>query len=138
MSLTSHSDSSYESRFKNNTNMNWAKNWKVSIWFKRKKKNFRDFRVLDSCPLPKIKNLEISEISFSSNFDNDCNSRFKNASKWTETKTERFRYDLEQKRKFPRFPSFQFCPIPKIENLEIPKISLFLQILTVVVTQDLK
>ena len=42
----------------------------------------------------------------------------------TETKTKRFQYDLEQKGKFPRFPSFRFCPIPKIENLEILEICL--------------
>ena len=43
----------------------------------------------------------------------------KTPEKWSETKTKRFRYDLEQKRKFPRFPSFRFCLIPKIENSEI-------------------
>ena len=50
-----------------------------------------------------------------------------------ETKTKRFQYDLEQKGKFPRFSSFRFCPIPKIENSGILEISLLLQILTVVV-----
>ena len=39
--------------------------------------------------------------------------------KQNERKTKRLNYDLEQKRKFPRFPSFRFCPIPKIENSEI-------------------
>ena len=58
--------------------------------------------------------------------------------KSTDTKVLRFQYDLEQKGKFLRFPSFRFCPIPKIKNLEISKMSLLLQILTVVVTQDLK
>ena len=43
----------------------------------------------------------------------------KTPEKWSETKSKRFRYDLEQKRKFPRFPSFRFCLIPKIENSEI-------------------
>ena len=33
MSLTSNSDTSYYSRFKNNKNMKWAKNCKVPIWF---------------------------------------------------------------------------------------------------------
>ena len=43
---------------------------------------------------------------------------------WTERKTERFRYDFKQtKKKFPRFPSFWFCPIPKIKNSEISEIS---------------
>ena len=58
--------------------------------------------------------------------------------KWTEAKTERFRYDLEEKRKFPRFPSFQFCPLPKIQISKFSEISFLLQILTVDVTQDLK
>ena len=35
---------------------------------------------------------------------------------------------------FSRFPSFQFYPIPKIENSEISESFLLLQILTVVVT----
>ena len=48
-----------------------------------------------------------------------------------ETKTKRFQYDLEQKGKFPRFPSFRFCSIPKIENSEISEISLLIQISTV-------
>ena len=48
-----------------------------------------------------------------------------------EAKTKRFQYDLEQKRKFPRFPSFRFCSVPKIENSEISENSLLIQILTV-------
>ena len=40
----------------------------------------------------------------------------KTPKKWAETKTEKFRYDLEQKQKFPRFPSFRFRLIPKIET----------------------
>ena len=35
----------------------------------------------------------------------------------TETKTKRFQYDLEQKAKFPRFPSFRFCPITQDRKL---------------------
>ena len=48
-----------------------------------------------------------------------------------ETKTKRLQYDLEQKGKFSRFPSFRFCSIPKIENSEISENSLLIQILTV-------
>ena len=55
MSLLSISDSSYKSRFKNDKNMNWAKNRKVPIWLKRKKKNFRDFQVFDFALHPKSK-----------------------------------------------------------------------------------
>ena len=55
MSLLSNSDSSYKSRFKNDKNMNWAKNRKVPMWLKRKKKNFRDFSVFDFALHPKSK-----------------------------------------------------------------------------------
>ena len=55
MSLPSNSGSSYKSRFKNDRNMNWAKNRKVPIWLKRKKKNFRDFQVFDFALHPKSK-----------------------------------------------------------------------------------
>ena len=47
-----------------------------------------------------------------------------------ETKTKRFQYDLEEKGKFPRFPSSRFCSIPEIENSEISENSLLIQILT--------
>ena len=40
---------------------------------------------------------------------------------------------LEEQRKFVRFPSFRFCPIPKIENSEISETFILLQILTVAV-----
>ena len=40
----------------------------------------------------------------------------------------------EKNRKFPRLPSFRFCPIPGIENSEIAESVLLLQILTVFVT----
>ena len=53
-------------------------------------------------------------------------------------KTSGSRYGLRKKKKIPRFPSFQFCPIPKIQNSEISEICLFLQILAVVINQDLK
>ena len=82
MSPTWNSDSSYNSRFENHKNMNWAENLKVPIWFKRKNKNFWDFQVFNfALYIPKIENSEISEIFFISNFDTDCNSRFKNAQK---------------------------------------------------------
>ena len=42
------------------------------------------------------------------------------------TKTKRFQYDLDQKEKFLRLPSFLFCTIPKIENSEIPENSLLI------------
>ena len=58
--------------------MNWAKNWKVLIWFKRKTKNFRDVQVFHFALYP---SLEISEISLTPNYGTDYNSRFKKAIK---------------------------------------------------------
>ena len=55
----------------------------------------------------------------------------KTPKKLIELKTKRFQYDLEQNGKFPRFPSFRFCSIPKIENSEISENSLLIQISTV-------
>ena len=58
--------------------------------------------------------------------------------KWTETKTKRLEYGQEEKWTFPRFLSFRFCPIVKIENSEISEIYLLLQILTEIIPQDSK
>ena len=116
--------------------MNWAKNWKVLIWFKRKKKNFRDFRVFDFALYPRSKTRKSRKFFFTLNYGTDYNSRFENTKKVNWDKTERFQYDLEQKGKFPRFKfprflSFWFCSIPKIENSEVSENSLLIQILTV-------
>ena len=111
--------------------MNWAKNWKVLIWFKRKNKNFRDFRVFDFALYPRSKTRKSRKFFFTLNYDTDYNSRFENIKKVNWDKTERFQYDLEQKGKFPRFLSFWFCSIPKIENSEVSENSLLIQILTV-------
>ena len=132
MSLTSNSDSSYNSRFKNHKNMNWAENWKVPIWFKRKNKNFRDFQVFDFALYPKLKTRKSRKFCLSRILTLIVTQDLKTPKKWTEIKTKRSRNDLEQK-KCPRFPSFRFCPIPKIENSEILEIFLLLQILTVLV-----
>ena len=45
---------------------------------------------------------------------------------------------ITKKCHFPRFPSFRFCPIPKIENAEILESFLLLKILVVYETQNLK
>ena len=44
----------------------------------------------------------------------------------------------KKKCQFPRFPSFRFCPIPKIENSEILESFLLLKFLVVYETQNLK
>ena len=116
--------------------MNWAKNWKVLISFKRKTKNFRDFRVFDFALYPRSKTRKSRKFFFTLNYDTDYNSRFENTKKVNWDKTERFQYDLEQKGKFPRFKfprflSFWFYSIPKIENSEVSENSLLIQILTV-------
>ena len=113
--------------------MNWAKNWKVPIWFKRKKKNFWDFRVFDFATHPRSKTRKSWKLRLPRIMTLIAIQDLKTQKKSTETKTKRFQYDLEQKGKFPRFSGFRFCPIPKIENSEISEISLLLQILTVVV-----
>ena len=53
-------------------------------------------------------------------------------------KTKRSRYGLKTNIKFLKFLSFQFGPIPKIKNSKISEISLFFQILTIAIAQDLK
>ena len=45
---------------------------------------------------------------------------------------------LKKNIKFSKFLSFWFGPIPKIKNSKISEISLFFQILTIAITQDLK
>ena len=55
ISLPSNSESSYKSRFKNGKNMNWPKSRKVPIWFKRKNKTFRAFRVFNFALHPRSK-----------------------------------------------------------------------------------
>ena len=119
MSLLSNSDSSYNSRFKSDKNMKWAKNWKVLIRIKRKNKNFRDFRVFDFDLYPRSKTRKSRKFCLPRILTLVVTQDLKTLNKWAETKTKRFRYDLEQKRKFPRFPSFRFRPIPKVENSEI-------------------
>ena len=110
--------------------MNWVKNWKVLIWFKRKKKNFRDFRVFDFPLYPRSQTRKCRKFRLPRIMTLIVIQDLKRPKKWIETKTKRFQYDLEQKGKFPRFPSFRFCPILKIEDLEISESSHLIQILT--------
>ena len=119
MSLPSNSDSSYKSRFKNDKNMNWAKNRKVPIWFKRKNKNFRDSRVFDFALHPVSKTWKSWKFCLPRILTLVVTEGLETPKKWTETRTKSFRYDLEQNQKFPRFASFWFCPTPRIENSEI-------------------
>ena len=119
LSLLSNSDSSYNSTIKNDKNMNWAKNWMVPTRIKRKNKNFRDFRVFDFDLYPRSKTQKSRTFCLPRILTLVVTQDLKTPKKWAETKTKRFKYDLEQKQKFPRFLSFRFHPIPKIENSEI-------------------
>ena len=47
-------------------------------------------------------------------------------------------FNKKKKRQFPRFPSFRFCPIPKIENLEISESFILLKSLVVYEIQNRK
>ena len=109
MSLNSNSDSSYNLRFKSHKNMNWAENWKVPIWFKKKKEKSLRFPSFQFCPIPKVKNLEISEIRLARILTLIVTQDLKMPKKWTETKTKRFRYDLKQKIFFRDFQLFDFA-----------------------------
>ena len=117
MSLTSNSDSSYNSRFKNHKNMNWAENWKVPIWFKRKNKNFRDFQVFDFALYPKLKTRKSRKFCLSRILTLIVTQDLKTPKKWTETKTKRFRYDLEQQQKVSENSKFSILPYTKNRKL---------------------
>ena len=45
---------------------------------------------------------------------------------------------IRKKFQFPRFPSFQFCPTPKIENSEISESFISIKFLVVYKTQNQK
>ena len=75
----------------------------------------------------RIETLELLDIFFTSNFERSCNLDAKTTKKLLRQKRKR------QDTQFPRFPSFRFCPIPKMKNLEISENILSPQTLTVVV-----
>ena len=91
-----------------------------------------EFSILPYTQNPKLVNL--GKCSFTSNFDGSWNLRFRNNKNKLRQKLTVIKWIKKNKRKFPRFPSFRFCSIPKIENSEISESVLLLQILTVVVT----
>ena len=68
-----------------------------------------------------------------SNFNSCCILRFRNDKNELRQKLKGQDMLFYEKKENLRFPSFQFCPIPKIENLEISESVVLLQILTVVV-----
>ena len=90
-----------------------------------------EFSILPYTQNPKLVNL--GKCSFTSNFDGSWNLRFRNNKNKLRQKLAVIKWIKKNKRKFPRFPSFRFCSIPKIENSEISESVLLLQIMTVIV-----
>ena len=118
--------------------MNWTKNWKVPIWFKRKIKIFWDFGVFDFALYPRSKTRKSQKFCLPQIAILIVIQDLKMPKKSTETKTKRFQYDLGQKEQFLKFLSFWFCPIPKNKKSKFLEISVLLKILEVVVAQDFK
>ena len=73
------------------------------------------------CPITQNRKLgNLGKCCFTSNFDISCNLRCKNDKNELRQKLKGQDMSLEEKKKkLPRFPSFRFCPITTIENLEI-------------------
>ena len=91
-----------------------------------------EFSILSYTQNQKLGNL--GKCPFSSNFDSICNLRFRSNENELRQKLKGQDMLFRRKNFFSRFPSFWFCPIPKIENLEISESVLLLQFLTVFVT----
>ena len=86
--------------------------------------------------LPYTQNWKLGNLgkcSFTSNFDSSCNLRFRNNKNELRQKLKVIKWIEKKKIKLPRFPSFRFCSIPKIENSEIWESVLLLQIFTEIV-----
>ena len=90
-----------------------------------KKVNISEVSEFSILPYTQNRNLgNLGNFSFISNFDSCCKLRCKNNKKLTKTKNKKKNNKINNKKiktKFSRFPSFQFCPIPKIEKSEIPE-----------------
>ena len=108
---------------------------------RKKKCPFPRFPSFWFCPIPKIKNSEISEsfllLKFLALYETQ---NLKTDWKMTpKKKALTFSCGLRREKcQFPRFPSFPFCSIPKIENSEISESFLLLKYLVVYETQNLK
>ena len=104
------------------------------MWFEKKKCQFPIYPSYRFCPIPKIENSEISESFLLLKFlvlyeTQNLKTDWKMTPK---KKTLAFSCRLRREKcQFPRFPSFRFCPIPKIENSEILERFLLLKFLVV-------
>ena len=92
--------------------------------------------VSESSTLPYTQNRKLGNLgkcSFTSNFDSCYNLRFRNEKNKLRQKLKFIKWIKKKKRTPRRFPTFQFCPIPKIENSEISQSVILLQIFTEIV-----
>ena len=99
---------------------------------KKKISEVSKFPILPYTQNRKLGNLGKS--SFTSNFGSCYNLRFTNDKNELREKLKVIKKIKKKERKLTRFPSFRFCPIPKLKNSEISERVLLFQILTVVVT----
>ena len=81
----------------------------------------------------KRKHGNLGKCSFTSNFESCYNLRFRKDKNELRQKLKVIKWIKKKKRKPPRFSSFRFCCIPKIENSEISESVLLLQIFTEIV-----
>ena len=132
--FTSNFDSSCNLGFRNDKNELRQKLKGQYMHLDEEKKIFEisEFSILSYTQNQKLGNL--GKCSFNSNFESSCNLRFRNDKNELRQNLKVIKWIKKKKRKLPRFPSFRFCSIPKIENSEISKSVLLLQILTVLVT----
>ena len=103
-------------------------------WYGLRKKNFSRFLSFWFCPIPKIENLEISEIWFF--FQILTVVSLETTKIWVEQETESFWYKLKEK-KFWGFWVFKFGLYPRLKTWKSQKFCLP-WILKLVVTQDLR
>ena len=98
--------------------------------FEEKKKisEVSEFSTLPYTRNRKLRNLR--KCSFTLNFDSCCNLRFGTDKNELRPKLKVIKWIKKKKRKLLRFSTFWFCPISKIENLEILESEILLQILT--------
>ena len=92
--------------------------------------------VSESSILPYTQNRKLGNLgkcSFTSNFDSCYNLRFRNEKNKLRQKLKFIKWIKKKKRTPRRFPTFQFCPIPKIESSEISQSVILLQIFTEIV-----
>ena len=105
----------------------------------RRKINISEISELFFFPIPKIESLEISEICLLLHILTVVmNQDLKTTRIWTEQKTERFQYDLKEKKKISEISEFWILALyPRSKTRKSWKFRLA-RILTMIVIQDLK